>query len=402
MSETKRTERLRRAARYGLSALAVVGLAAVGLAASGLALAAVADASPRGPSPPEDPARLQDPESPPPQAEEPVADAASFDQVIDMILAKVNGEAILLSDLRQREEEQLGVLRRQIPESELEAQLPQIRTALLGGMIQERVVLDRAEELGIEVSANDVDRSIARIRESQGLADEEMFEQQLAAEGMTIEEFRDTMRNRILTERVLYEEVRRQIFVSDSEIEGYYADNRDQFSAPERVRIRQLVFLVEGGDDEALRQTAEAAAAEVRSGAAITEVAARYEGARLAGGEDSSPLPTSDLMPEVAAAVEGLSPGQVSDAVETRYGFTVVQLVDREEHQVRPLAELRDQIRSTILQRKQEERMESYMQQLSEQVHVEIFAPQFQQLAEEWSGDRDDRPGATSPARQRR
>lgn len=336
------------------------------------------------------------------QPGQPVADAASFDQIIDMVLAKVNGEAILLSDLRQREGEQLGVLRRQIPASELDAQLPQIRMAILSGMIQERVVLERAEELGIEVSANDVDRSVARIRESQGLADDEMFEQQLAAEGLSLQDLRDNIRKRILTERVLYEEVRRQIFVSDGEIEDYYADHREEYTAPERVRIRQLVFLADGRDAEQLRQTAEAAAAELRSGATIAGVAERYEGARLAGGEDAAPLATSDLMPEVAAAVEGLSPGQVSGVVETRYGFTVVELVEREDRQVRQLAEVREEIRSVILQSKQEQQMERYMQRLSEQVDVEIFAPQFEQLAEEWSGDRDDRPGATSPARQRR
>lgn len=306
------------------------------------------------------------------------------DRVIDMILVKVNGSPIFLSELEEQVDTQIGVLRAQLPESEIQAQLPAFRRQVLTALVDERMMLQRADRMGITADANAVDRTVQRIRDENDIETEEEFQAMLDSMGMTLETLRQELRKQIRQNQLAFEEVQRGIFVGEAEIDRYYRQNLDEFSAAEGVRLEQLVFV--GGDE--MREPAETALQELRAGAALQEVAASHSEAS-AFPADETFVETQDLNESLAAALPELSEGQFSGPIQSRFGWHLVRVVERREGTTLPLEEVKDAIRQRLTAEKSNERMQQYLAELREETHLEVLAPQFANLEEAWKKDPD-------------
>lgn len=322
-----------------------------------------------------------------PAAQNAVAAAAGGDLqggVIDRILVKVNGAAILHSEYEEGFAAQLAIIEGQVPPEQLEAQLPQFRLAFLASMVDNLMIKQRAEELGIIANANDIDRALANLMEANGITSQEQLEQALAAEGLTLAELRQSIGDNLVQQRLLYDQVQRQIFVSEREIIDYYEENLDDFTEPAKVLFRQMIFILEGPDRDALLRRAQAAVNELRGGVALTAVAARYPEAQAPSNEQGDWVALEDLQPAIAAAIEGMSPNSYSDPIEGRFGYHIVQLLDRTETTTQPLEEVQAEVRQILMQRKGGQRLEAYTGELRARSHLEVFADEFAELEAQW------------------
>lgn len=340
-------------------------------------------------------AGAQEVEPPPPElAQEAAPQPVSMTdpRVINMILVKVNGTPIFLSELETEVETRLASLRPQFPEAELEAQMPELRRQLLVGMIDLVMMDQRAEQLQITADANSVDRAIQRLREANDLTSDEEFAAALEAAGLNLDLLREQMRRSIRQEQLAYQEVQRGIVVTDAEIQRYYEANPSEFEAPAQVRLEQLVFV--GGAE--MRQQAAEALAQLRGGASLNEVAAAYPAAS-AFPADESFVRMSDLQESLAAVVPDLPVDRFSDPVESQFGWHLVRVVERQPRTVQPLDAVRDAVRQRLTLQKSNERMDAYLGQLREQTHIEILAPEFAGIEESWR--RADEADATTAAR---
>jgi len=312
--------------------------------------------------------------------------------VINMILVKVNGAPILLSDLLSTEEERLPLLRQQFSEEEIAAQLPQLRRTFLIGLIDEKMMLQRADQLGITADANQVDSQIQRLREANGLETDEQFEAALASQGLTVEDIRDAMRKTLRQQRLVFEEVQRGIFVSESEMRRYYDDHPGDFSAPEQVRLEQLVFLTQGGDTPAVREQVQGALGDLRSGMSLQDVAAKYPGS-VPFAEDPSFLPVSDLQDAIAEAVPTMPEGEYSGPVRSPFGYHIVKVVERQSQSVSAYDEVKDTIRNRLNTEKSQKRYTQYLGQLRRRTSLEILDPRYADIEETWkASDEEEAP----------
>ncbi|MFQ5743050.1 MAG: peptidyl-prolyl cis-trans isomerase [Acidobacteriota bacterium] len=310
--------------------------------------------------------------------------AVSKGGIIDRIVVRVNGEAILQSQLEKEFADSMERLRGQIPPEQLEAQEPNLRLAQLGGMVETLMVQQKAEELGITADANDIDRALSRLMQENNISSQGELEQALATDGISLPMLRDELRKNYLRQSLLYQEVYRQIFVSQSEMQEYYEAHLDQFREPEQVLFQQIIFLLEGKDEETVARTAEAALAELRSGVSMSAVAPKYEGAQLFGGDNVSWVSVEDLQSELADALRGLSPGTYSEPIKGKFGYHLIQLLDRREEKQHALEEVASEIEQTVMAKKQSERLEKYTKELRDQSYIEVLAPEYANLFEDW------------------
>jgi len=296
----------------------------------------------------------------------------------------VNGEAILHSEFDDALSIQVAAIEGRVSAAELEAQLPQLRVAQLVGMIDELMVQQRALDLGITADANDIDRTLANLMEANGITSEEQLEQLLAADGMTLAELRDSIRENLIRQRLLYDQVQRQLFVSEREIVEYYELNKVDFTQPAQVMFQQVIFMfqAERANEEILR-IAQAAVAELQGGVSVSAVGGKYEDAQLIPGGDWVPI--EDLQPSIAAAVEGMTPNTYSDPIEGRFGYHVIQLMDLRQEVIQPLAEVEMEVRQILTQRKSADRLEGYVSELRATSHLEIFDPAFEAVEAQWN-----------------
>jgi parvulin-like peptidyl-prolyl isomerase len=201
--------------------------------------------------------------------------------------------------------------------------------------------------------------------------------------GMTLEDMRERFRSQLRQQRLVFEEVQRGIFVSEGEIVRFYEDNPTEFAAPDQVRLEQLVFLTQGQSETAVAEQAAQAAAALRAGGSLEEVAAQFPGS-VPFAEDPSFVPLSDLNEALAAAVPDLPTNVYSDPIKSQFGFHVVRVAERQEQALANLADVREQIKSRLESQKSQERLEEYVGTLRDRTQLEILDPQYADIEDSW------------------
>jgi peptidyl-prolyl cis-trans isomerase SurA len=172
--------------------------------------------------------------------------------VMDEIVCKVNGEIVTRSEMeksRQELETHLRVeqgLRGEKLDEAIKVQFPD----LLRNRIDSVLLVQRAKELDIEVDT-ELDKQIAEMQRKSKIADPEKFQAAIREQmGVSYEDFRGDLKNQMLRERVLGEEVGRKIQFKREELEAYYNAHRDEFQKEERV-ILSHIFISSAGLDAA-------------------------------------------------------------------------------------------------------------------------------------------------------
>jgi len=315
------------------------------------------------------------------------------DNIINMVLVKVNGDPILLTELRSVLEDRMTLLRQQLPAEEIEAQMPALTTQILAGMVDQKMMLQRADLVGITIDANMVDRQIQNLRETNGFSTDAQLNAALEQMGLTMDQLREQLRDNLRQQRLAYDEVQRQIFVSETEINDYYVGNPDLFTAPEQVRLEQLVFI---GEPSALRDQAFEAASEVQAGAAASTVGEKYvNGQHVA--DTGSFIAIADLTEGLAVKVPALPVGAFSDPIETTFGYSIVKVVERSEQNVAELDDAREAIRQRLTSDKSQARMNEYVRNLRDKASIEIVDSRFGGILALWeASEESDDAEATS------
>ncbi len=284
--------------------------------------------------------------------------------VLDGILARVNDRIITVMDFKHRLAQELS----QQPSPPSGEDLGKFARALFQSMVDEQVLLERAQEKRLTVEDKDVDKAIAQLREDNHLEDDAAFKEALASAGLTESELRERYRQNLLLQRTVQSEVK-PTEITMEEIRQEYEKEKEHFRVPESVELEQLFFPVadNGSDREAVLSRARGLVSRVRAGADLTAEAT------LAGLEVKSlgSIPVSDLRPELAQAVADLEPGGVTDPISTAGGFQVIRLVTRHPAGYKPLEEVSERLRRRISQMRYHEQTQGLVEQLRKSYLVE-------------------------------
>lgn len=301
--------------------------------------------------------------------------------VIDRVLVRVADQAILHSDFEAQIQDRISAIAAQFPQEQIDAQMPMLRMQMMVGLVQEAILEIRAEELGIEANTNQIDRAIANIRETNGFLDDTQWEQALAQNGMSEAQLRDEIAGSIVQQQMVQQEVSRNVVTSMREAQTYYDENPQQFTEPEEVLFQQIIFVFQGGDREPVRERAENALAELRSGVSLTTVGDKYAepsaGDVVQPASDTDWISPEDVRPEVSAAIAALTPLTYSDVIQGPFGYHIVQLMDRREGGVVPFEDVADNVRAMLNEQKMAAEMDDYIGRLVEDIALEIYADEF-------------------------
>ena len=248
---------------------------------------------------------------------------------LDRVAAVVDGDAILVSEVERRFHQIVFDLRQ--TSSELPARNALARRAL-DELILERLQLRIAEDLGLRVPGEFVDRTIESIarRSDATVAD---LHRSLESGGIPFSDFRQRIHNDLVAESLRQREVFSRIRVSDEEVDRFLArPDRAPESGDEYLLAH---ILVADPDPAAARATAEDVLARLREGAPFADLARRYSsGARAAEGGLLDWRPAAALPSLFAEVVPRLEPGRTSGVIESPSGLHIVQLVE-----VRPVGQ---------------------------------------------------------------
>lgn len=286
------------------------------------------------------------------------------------VAARVNGEVIKKSEL----DVQVEKLKEQYPQmfsgADGEGRLIDFKQRLLDNMINAVLIRQAADEAGIDVSDEDVATKIEELK--AGFQSPEQFDQALSQAGMDIATLEEQIRDQLITEQLIAT-LNEDTDVSDDEIAEYYETNKTQFNEQAAVHAAHILF------DAADKATAEKVLAEVKGGGDFAALAKEYskDPQSAANGGDLG-WPTTPYVPEFEAAAAALEPGEISGLVETQFGWHIIKLIEKRENRQKTVEEVTDQIKQIIVQQRNADAYQKFLDGLREKAEIEILVPELQ------------------------
>ena len=261
------------------------------------------------------------------------AGAATPPDTADYIVAVVNQELVTNAELQAR----LARIREDAARSNAKLPPPaELRKQVLDALIDERVLVTHAREVGPKIDEVELDRAVANVAVQNQMTMAQL-RARLQQQGIPYNTFRNNVKDQMLMERVREREVNSRIQVSDDEIDALLAQRRAAAGNTPQLNIAQILVTVpEGATPEQVAQRrarAEAALARVKAGESFEKVAREVseDGNRAQGGVIG--MRPADKLPDLfVEAVRTLKPGEVTPTLlRSGAGFHVLKLLDRQE-----------------------------------------------------------------------
>jgi peptidyl-prolyl cis-trans isomerase SurA len=280
----------------------------------------------------------------------------------DRIVAIVNSELIMLSDVKREFETEQERLSREHRGHDLAQRLKTAEYMALTKLIEQRLQLQEAKAKKVEVSDLEVKRALEEMKRQGSPFD------------IANPNHRQTVRDQLLLMRVVDQHIRGNITVGDSELKRFYHEHRDRFALPEEYQLSQIIIQPRSSDGlaEALTK-ARRAMDDLKRGEKFEDVAMQHSDAAnaLQGGRLGL-VRQGELIPAIEQAVAHLVPGGISDIIESPEGIQIIRMDDRKPKRFRQYEEVRREIQEQVYQQKSEEMYQSWLEDLKSKAYIEI------------------------------
>jgi peptidyl-prolyl cis-trans isomerase SurA len=298
-------------------------------------------------------------------------------EVVDRVVAVVNGDCIALSELNERIEPYLQKIHGADYNPEVERQMVyKLRTDVLNRMIDEMLATQEAERLDVKISDSQVDAQIEQIKSQHFITDEDL-RNSLAQEGLTLEEYRERLRAQILQAALVNMEVKSKVAITDKDIREYYEEHKDRFAEIKKYHLRTILIRAPlsapSEDKEKARAMMESVVKALYSGVPFDELARKYsEDASAAAGGDLGQFVLGDLSDQVKEALGDLSEGDITPILETPEGYRILMVEDIERQPGKSIEEATPEIQETLYQELVEEQYEAWLKALRDRSYIKI------------------------------
>ncbi|WP_447600597.1 peptidylprolyl isomerase [Nitrospira sp. Nam80] len=288
------------------------------------------------------------------------APPAVYAKLEDRIVAIVNSDLIMLSEIKRELISEQERIRQRYRGDDLERRLKVAEYVALTKMIERRLQLQAAKTKGIEVTDQEVSQAVEELKK-QG-------DKRLGSGSHT------TIKEELLLLRVVDREVRSVVMVADSDMRRYYQEHQERFAYPEEYQLSQILIRPRGPDDIGTAQgRGEAIVAALKQGDNFEDLALRFsEGPNAARGGRLGLVRQGELLPAIEQALAPLPIGGVTNLIESPDGFHIIRVDDKKPRQFRPYEEVQAEIRSLVFQQKSEDQYQTWMADLKNKAFIDI------------------------------
>lgn len=230
--------------------------------------------------------------------------------------------------------------------------------AALDTMITEKVVNAEAEKAEVEITQKEIDEEKATLEESYGGA--EALESAVSQSGLEMEDLEKQIETTLKVEKLMEAD----ISVSDEEIETYYDENKDELGEPAQVEASHILT-----ED---KETAEEVKAKLDNGDDFAELAEEYstDTASAENGGELGFFGTGEMAEAFEEAAFDMKKGEISDPVETEYGFHIIHVTDKKEAEEPTLEDSRAEIEETLKDEKLDANYTTWLEETKEKYDI--------------------------------
>ncbi len=288
-------------------------------------------------------------------------------------MARVNDQIITRTEYERAREQLMEQARQEnVPQADAEAKLHD----LLRDMIDQQLLLSKGKELGI-TGDSDTMRRLDDIRKQNHLDSMEALQKAAEQQGISFEDFKQQIRNQIVSNQVVQEEVGRHLNLTRAQEEAYYKEHGKDFEVPEQVHLSEILIPTpENATDAqvaAAQQKADEVEAKLKGGANFAETAKANSGGPTApAGGDLGDFKRGALGDVLEKATFSLPAGNFTEPIRTRQGFVILRVDSHQKAGIPPLSDVERQVQEAIYFNQLQPALRTYLTKAREDAYIDI------------------------------
>ena len=314
------------------------------------------------------------------------------DTVIEEIVARVNNEIISRTEYIRSRDQVKQDIQQQNP-ANADREFAEKEKDVLRDLIDQQLLLQKGKDLGITGDTELVKR-LDEMRKQMNLGSMEELEKAAEAQGASYEDFKQNMRDQIITQKVIGQEVGQKLSMNKEEEKKFYDDHRAEMEQPEQVRLSELLIAPKattkpaiGADGkpvppseaeaqaelEAAKATADSLLDQLHKGAKFADLAKKYsDGPSAKDGGDLSYFKRGTLSKELEDKVFALKAGDVTDVIRTKQGYVILQTTEHQTAGIPPFKEVEPRIQDALYMQKLQPALRAFLTTLREEAYIDI------------------------------
>ena len=268
------------------------------------------------------------------------------------------------------------------------------KNSIVKDLIEKEVVRELVNQQGekenLKIDHELIEKELKLLR--AGYASEEEFNNALKSRNINLEEIKKSMQIEINARQLLNAEIKGKVNISDNEVKKYYEDNKPRFQRPEAYHTRHILaayFPPEALRNQTIKELKknkeyftriaeekiDKVIGELKKGANFVELAKNLsddESSRETGG-DLDFIYKGIFETSFDEAVEKLNPGETSGKIKTRFGFHVIQLIEKRPSEMAPFNEMKSEIQKYLFLEEAKKNVSSYIEKLKQTADIKTF-----------------------------
>ena len=329
--------------------------------------------------------------------------ALAAGQVVEEIIARVNNQIITRSEFERSKDQLKEEVKQQDPKDPDKA-FADHEKDILRDLMDQQLLLDKGKDLGI-TGDTDLIKKLDQMRKDMKLDSMEALEKEAVKQGVSWEDFKQNMRNQIITQKVIGEEVSGKIAISKEEEQKFYDEHKSEMEQPEYIRLSEILVapkapsitpapesgaagpaaaaqppadeVAKAATDPAALSAAEAKAndllKQIRDGASFEDIAKKYsDGPSAADGGALGMFKRGQLAKELEDRTFAMKAGDVTDVIRTKQGYVILKVVDHQMAGIPPMKDVLDKIQNAMYYDKLQPALRAYLTKLREDAYIDV------------------------------
>jgi len=329
--------------------------------------------------------------------------ALAAGQVVEEIITRVNNQIITRSEFERSKDQLKEEVKQQNPADPDKAYASREKD-VLRDLIDQQLLLDKGKDLGITGDTELIKR-MDQMRKDMKLESMEDLEKEATKQGVSWEDFKQNMRNQIITQKVIGEEVGGKLAIGKDEVQKFYDDHKSEMEQPEYIRLSEILVapkavtpsITPAPDpgaagsapaaqppiDEATKQAADAAALtaaeakandllkQIHDGANFEDIAKKYsDGPSAADGGALGMFKRGQLAKAIEDETFDKKAGDVTGVIHTKQGYVILKVVDHQQAGIPPLKDILPKIQDALYYEKLQPALRAYLTKLREDAYI--------------------------------
>jgi peptidyl-prolyl cis-trans isomerase SurA len=337
--------------------------------------------------------------------------SAAGQSVVEEIIARVNSQIITRSDF-ERSKDQLKDEVKQSDPANADKLYAEREKDVLRDLIDQQLLLEKGKDLGI-TGDTDLIKRLDQMRKDMKLDSMEDLEKAATAQGISYEDFKQNMRNQIITQKVIGQEVGSHLSITKEEEQQFYDQHKNELEQPESIKLSEILIApkkpaadasaktesagtdgaadpkttdpkTEEANSEAAKQAEEAALAaadakandllkQIRAGASFEDIAKKYsDGPSAAQGGDLGAFKRGTLAKELEDRTFAMKAGDVTDVIRTKQGFVILKVTSHQVAGIPPLKDVETRVQDALYYEKLQPALRAYLTKLREEAYIKV------------------------------